>query len=122
MRNPGGRWERPVVRERDFADDVQQSSQNAGLSLQSAALSPDGKKAYGVMDNVSEVDLTTNSISRSLPNAEGTSFSVVTSSDGKKLYVGAGGRTITVYDANSFKPLKVLQIKTDSVGLDRVTF
>jgi WD40 repeat protein len=44
LRNSGGGWERPVVRERDFPDDAQQSYQSAGLSIQSVALSPDGKR------------------------------------------------------------------------------
>ena len=44
LRNPGGGWERPVVQERDFPDDRQQSYQSTSVSLQNVALSPDGKR------------------------------------------------------------------------------
>lgn len=84
--------------------------------------SADKKKAYGIMDNISVIDLKTDTVVKSFPNAEGTSFSIMTSSDGKKLYAGAGGSTITVYDAKTYKVLKVLQLKNDAVALNRVTF
>ena len=84
--------------------------------------SPDKKKAYGVMEDVSVIDMETNSIVKSFPNAEGTSFSLMPTTDGKKLYVGAGGSIMTVYDAETFNVLKVLQLQSDSVSLNRITF
>ena len=83
--------------------------------------SPDRKKAYGIMDEIHVIDLATNTVVKSIPNAEGTSFSVIPSSDGKKLYAGAGGATITVYDAQTYQVLKVLQMSSDAVALSRVT-
>jgi DNA-binding beta-propeller fold protein YncE len=85
-------------------------------------LSPDKKKAYGIMEDIQVIDLATNNIVKSFTNAEGTSFSIIPSSDGKKLYAGAGGSTITVYDAQTYQVLKVLQMTTDAVALNRVTF
>ena len=84
--------------------------------------SPDKKKAYGIMDNVEVIDLETNTVVKSFPNAEGTSFSILPSSDGKKLYAGAGGSTITVYDAVTYQVLKVLQLQNDAVALNRISF
>jgi DNA-binding beta-propeller fold protein YncE len=80
---------------------------------------PDKKKAYGMMDEV-RVDLESNTVVKTIPNAEGTSFSIMPSSDGKKLYAGAGGSTVTVYDAQSYQVLKVLQLQNDAVGMSRV--
>jgi DNA-binding beta-propeller fold protein YncE len=82
--------------------------------------SPDKKKAYGVMEDVSVIDLGTNSVIKSFPNAEGTSFSLIPTSDGKKIYVGAGGSVMTVYDAETMNVLKVLHLQSDSVALNRV--
>jgi dipeptidyl aminopeptidase/acylaminoacyl peptidase len=42
--NPDAGWERPLVRENDFPDETHASSQSVSLSLQSVALSPDGKR------------------------------------------------------------------------------
>jgi len=84
--------------------------------------SADRKKAYGIMEDLTEIDLATNSVVRNIPNAEGTSYSVIPSGDGKKLYVGAGGSTITVYDAQTLNVLKVLQMQADSVALNKISF
>lgn len=84
--------------------------------------SPDRKKAYGIMEDLIILDLETNSIARTLANPEGTSYSAIPTGDGKKLYVGAGGSTITVFDAETLKVLKILQTHTDAVSLRKVTF
>ena len=84
--------------------------------------SADKKKAYGIMEDVTVIDLETNSVIKSFPNGEGTSYSVIPTGDGKKLYVGAGGSTITVYDAESLNVLKVLQMQADSVALNKISF
>jgi DNA-binding beta-propeller fold protein YncE len=84
--------------------------------------SPDKKKAYGMMEDVTVIDLESNNVIKSFPNAEGTSFSLIPSGDGKKLYAGAGGSVMTVYDAATMNVLKVLQLQSDSVSLNRITF
>jgi len=88
----------------------------------SFAYSADRKKAYGIMEDLIVLDLETNSIARILANAEGTSYSAIPTRDGKKLYVGAGGSTITVYDAETLKVLKVLQTHADAVSLRKVSY
>lgn len=87
----------------------------------SVILTPDRKRAYGVMDDLNVFDLDKRTVVRSVPLVEGTSYGVNISSDGKKLYVGAGGSTLTVYDARTFKPLKVLQMATDGMDIRRIT-
>lgn len=84
--------------------------------------SPDKKKAYGVMEDVNVIDMATNNIVKTFPNAEGTAFSLVPSADGKKLYVGAGGSVMTVYDAETMNVLKILNLQSDSVSLNRMNF
>lgn len=84
--------------------------------------SPDKKKAYGIMEDLNVIDLESNTIFKTVANAEGTSYSVIPSADGKKLYVGAGGSTITVYDAQTLQVLKVLQMQADSVALNKIDF
>lgn len=83
---------------------------------------PDRKKVYGVMEDVSVIDLDTNTVVKSFPNPEGTSFSLIPSMDGKKIYVGAAGSVMTVFDAESFQVLKVLYLQSDSVSLNRINF
>jgi DNA-binding beta-propeller fold protein YncE len=88
----------------------------------SVTFSPDRKTAYGVMDDLSVIDVVNKKYGPAVPLKEGTSYAVNLSADGKKIYVGAGGSTITIYDAGSLKPLKVLQMATDGMDLRRVTF
>ncbi|HSC71091.1 MAG TPA: hypothetical protein VLH58_07045 [Candidatus Methylomirabilis sp.] len=84
--------------------------------------SPDKKKAYGMIEDISVLDLETNTVIKTFPNEEGTAFCIMPSSDGKKFYAGAGGSVMTVYDAATYKVLKVLQLQSDSVALNRVNF
>lgn len=84
--------------------------------------SADKTKAYGIMEDLTVIDLKSARVIRSIPNAEGTSYSVLPSGDGRKLYVGAGGSTITVYDAETLNVLKVLQIQSDAVALNKISF
>jgi len=44
------------------------------------------------------------------------------SGDSKKIYVGGGGSTLTVYDAKTLKALKVLQMASDGMDIRRVSF
>lgn len=82
-----------------------------------AVYSPDHKKAYSVMDEVGVIDLQTETVTKVVPVKEGTCYGAVISSDGHRLYVGAGGSTITVYDTSTWKPIRVLQMETDAMGL-----
>ncbi|CAG0958673.1 hypothetical protein BURK1_00594 [Burkholderiales bacterium] len=88
----------------------------------SVVLAPDRKRAWAVMDDLTEIDLASRSYLRSVPIAEGTCYGVNVSSDGRKVYVAGGGSTLTVYDAKTLKPLKVLQMASDGMDLRRVTF
>jgi DNA-binding beta-propeller fold protein YncE len=83
--------------------------------------SPDKKKLYGVMEDLTVIDPATNSVIKSFPNAEGTSFSLMPSGDGKKLYVG-GGSVVTVYDEGTMNILKVLNLQSDTASLSRISF
>lgn len=88
----------------------------------SVIYSPDKKKAYGIMDELNVIDLTTKTYESIVVNHEGTCYGVNVSSDGKKVYAAGGGSTTTVYDTATLKPIKVLQMATDGMDLRRVTF
>lgn len=88
----------------------------------SVVLAPDRRKAYGVMDELTVIDLSTRKYDASVPIKEGTCYGVNVSSDGRKIYVGAGGSTLVVYDAKTLKPIKVLQMASDGMDLRRVNF
>ena len=87
-----------------------------------AVYSPDRTKAYSVMDEVGVIDLKTHEVTKVVPIEEGTCYGNVPTSDGKRLFVGAGGSTVTVYDTETMKPLRVLQMKTDGMILRRMTY
>jgi hypothetical protein len=84
--------------------------------------SPDKKKVYAVMDELTVIDLETRSYEAVQPIPEGTNDAINVSSDGKKIYVAGGGSTTTVYDAQSLKRIKVLQMETDGMDFKRLTF
>lgn len=88
----------------------------------SVILAPDRKKAYAVMDDLTVIDLAKKAYVASVPIKEGTCYGVNVSSDGKKIYVGGAGSTLTVYDAQTLKPLKVLQMATDGMDIRRIGF
>ncbi len=88
----------------------------------SVIYSPDKKKAYGVMDELNVIDLTTNTYEAIVVNHEGTAYGINVSTDGLKVYLAGGGSTLTIYDTKTLKPLKVLQMATDGMDLRRVTF
>jgi DNA-binding beta-propeller fold protein YncE len=85
------------------------------------ALSPDRKRAYGNMDDLVMLDLEKGKIVKHVPVQEGTNFSITISSDGKKLYCVGGGYTMTVFDAETLKPLKVVRMASDGMDMFRVT-
>ena len=88
----------------------------------SVIFSPDRKKVYAVMDDLSVIDVAGKTYGPVAHIKEGTSYAVNVSSDGKKVYVGAGGSSVTVYDAETLKPLKVIKMASDAMDLRRVAF
>jgi DNA-binding beta-propeller fold protein YncE len=88
----------------------------------SVVLAPDRRKAYAVMDDLTVIDLEKKTYVASVPIKEGTCYGINVSSDGRKIYVGGGGSTVTVYDAQTLKPLKVLQMASDGMDLRRIRF
>jgi DNA-binding beta-propeller fold protein YncE len=87
-----------------------------------AVYSPDGTKAFALMDDVSIIDLKTYTYDKIVPIPEGTCYGGAFTTDGKRFYVGGGGSTITVFDTATMVPLKIIQMKTDGMGLRRLTF
>lgn len=85
-----------------------------------AIYSPDMKKAYANMDELYVIDLATKTITNTIVVPSGTTFSVNTSADGKKIYL-QGGPTITIYDAETLKVVKTLKMSTDGMLLRRLT-
>lgn len=85
-----------------------------------ALYSPDMKKAYANMDELYVIDLATQTITNTEVIPTGTTFSVMTSADGKKIYL-QGGPTITIYDAETLKVVKTLEMSTDGMLLRRIT-
>ncbi|HEY6001488.1 MAG TPA: hypothetical protein VIV57_01360 [Anaeromyxobacter sp.] len=88
----------------------------------SVILAPDRKTAYAVMDDLSVIDLENRKYGPVVPLEQGTSYAVNLSSDGKKIYVGSAGASVTIFDAATLKRLKVLQLASDGMDLRRVTF
>jgi DNA-binding beta-propeller fold protein YncE len=84
--------------------------------------SPDKKKVYAVMDELTVIDLETRSYEAIVPIPDGTNYAINVSSDGSKVYVSGGGSTTTVYDAKSLKPIKVLQMESDGMDFRRLSF
>jgi DNA-binding beta-propeller fold protein YncE len=83
--------------------------------------SPDRSKIYGGMDELYKLDAESKTITDQTIINEGTNFSLMVSSDGKKVYTGGGGSTISVFDAETLKLLKVIQMETDSMTMVRLT-
>ncbi len=89
----------------------------------SVVVAPGRKTAYAVMDDLTVIDLEHGKYGPIVPlTKQGTSYAVNLSSDGKKIYVGSGGPSVTVFDAATLKPLKTLRLTTDGMDLRRVTF
>ena len=90
------------------------------MMVYGAIYSPDMKKAYANMDELYVIDLATQTVTNTEVIPSGTTFSIMTSADGKKIYL-QGGPTISIYDADTLKLVKVLEMSTDGMLLRRLT-
>ncbi|MEI6826693.1 MAG: hypothetical protein WCK54_13950 [Desulfuromonadales bacterium] len=90
------------------------------MMVYGAMYSPDMKKAYANMDELYVIDLASRAITNTIVVPTGTTFAVMTSADGKKIYL-QGGPTITIYDAATLKIVKTLEMSTDGMLLRRLT-
>ncbi len=84
-----------------------------------AFYSPDKKKAYANMDDLYVIDVETGTVTNSQVVNEGTTFGLVTSADGRKIYLQSGP-ALLVYDAATLKLVKRLQMSTDGIMLRRL--
>jgi len=82
--------------------------------------SPNKKKVYAVMDELTVIDLESRSYEAIIPIPGGTCYSINVSSDGKKIYVSGAGATTTVFDSQTLKPIKVLHFETDGMDFKRL--
>ena len=90
------------------------------MMVYGAMYSPDMKKVYANMDELYVIDMATQKVTNVEVIPQGTTFSVMTSADGKKLYL-QGGPNIIIYDAQTLKVIKVLEMSTDGMLLRRIT-
>jgi DNA-binding beta-propeller fold protein YncE len=88
----------------------------------SVILSPDRRLAYAVMDDLTVIDLAKKTYIASVPIKEGTCYGINVSADGRKIYVAGGGSTLTIFDAQTLKPMKVLQMASDGMDLRRISY
>lgn len=87
----------------------------------SSTLSPDKKYLYAVMDELIKVDAMTGKTLKAVPVSEGTCYAVTITSDGKKLYAGPAGNTLSVYDTADLKLLGVIPLAADGDAIHRIT-
>jgi WD40 repeat protein len=90
--------------------------------LYSTVLSPDKKYLYGVMDEVFKWDAATGKTEKKTELTEGTCYDCTTTSDGKKVYVGPSGNSLTVLDGNTLKELGVIYLQGDGAQMTRFTY
>lgn len=100
--------------------EISESMLKNPMMVYGAIYSPDMKKAYANMDELYVIDIATQTITNTEVVPSGTTFSLNTSADGKKIYM-QGGATITIYDADTLKVVKELKLSTDGMLLRRIT-
>lgn len=85
----------------------------AAIPMYSAVVTPDRRRAYGVMNQLVAVDLEAKKIvqTQDLPR---TSYVVNISRDGRKLYVSGAAPFIHVYDTSTMKLVKTLELPGDA--------
>jgi DNA-binding beta-propeller fold protein YncE len=82
------------------------------VPLFSAVVSPDRKHAFAVMNHLVAVDLEQRRVTRVI-DLDRTKYVVNISQDGKKLYVSGAGPFMDVYDTQSLKLIKKLELSGD---------
>jgi len=87
-----------------------------GLNYQqfSAVVSPDRKYYYMVLNKVEKRDFATNRL-LATADVDKSYYTIQISSDGKKVYVGGGSDSILIYDTETMKLLKRLDMPGDAV-------
>jgi DNA-binding beta-propeller fold protein YncE len=88
--------------------------------IYSVMYSADRSKIFGNMDEVYKLDTKSLDVEAVVEIHQGTNFTMNISSDGKKLYSAAGGPNISVFDAENFKLLKVIDVHTDGWALGQI--
>ncbi len=89
--------------------------------IYSSLISPDTKYLYSAMDEVYKVDIKTGKTLAFDHIERGTVYSLATTSDGKKLYVGPSGPDVSVYDTETMKRIGMIPLKSDGPVLERIT-
>jgi DNA-binding beta-propeller fold protein YncE len=82
------------------------------IPLYSTVISPDHKRAYSVMNQLVAVDLEKKKII-GVQDLKRTTYVINISRDGKKLYLPSAGSFLTVYDAESLKLIKQMDLPGD---------
>jgi WD40 repeat protein len=80
----------------------------------SAVVSPDRKYYYMAMNKLEKRDFATNRL-LGTADVDKTYYAIQISSDGKKVYLGGGGDSILIYDTETMKLLKRLDMPGDAV-------
>lgn len=82
------------------------------IPLYSAVVSPDRKHAYAVMNQLLKIDLDSKRVTQTV-DLERTRYVANISRDGKRLFVSGAAPFIHVYDADTLKLLKTLELPGD---------
>jgi DNA-binding beta-propeller fold protein YncE len=82
------------------------------VPLFSSVVSPDRKHAFAVMNHLVAVDLEQRRVTK-VVDLDRTKYVVNISQDGKKLYVSGAGPFMDVYDTQSLKLIKKLELSGD---------
>ena len=80
----------------------------------SAAVSPDKKFIYAGHDELVKVDIATGETVKATHAARGTFSSICFSPDGKKVYIGAFGADVSIYNADTLELETVIPVSGDA--------
>lgn len=84
----------------------------APIPLYSCVVTPDRKRAYCVMNQIVEVDLEKKQIV-SVQDLKRTTYVINITHDGKKLYLPSAGPFVGIYDAETLRMLKQIELPGD---------
>jgi hypothetical protein len=73
------------------------------------------------MDELYKVDMKTGQAVGMTHLERGTVYSVTTTRDGKKVYVGPAGPDLVVYDTATMEKIGMIPLKSDGVAMTRIT-